>query len=123
VDFTPSARSFHDGMEGRSRIKKPNESEKHAPKLTANKWLNAASGTQHSNAARPRFTRVRVGPNEVDYIAEDVTIRHFTKPVRATQTPSVYKQFEIGDDVKARIFHHKPEALPANSLRQQKRDP
>ena len=110
-------------MEGGARIEKPNASEKRAPRATVNKWLNAASGTQYTNSARPRFARVRVGPNEVDYIAEDVTIRHFTKPVRATHTPSAYEQFEIGDDVTVRIFNHKPEVLPANSLRQQKRNP
>ena len=99
-------------MEGAARIMRSDASEKHAPKPTANKELNEASGTQHTNATRPRFTKVRVGPTEVDYITEDVTIRRFTRPVPPSRARSVYKQFDVGNDVTVRIFSHKAENSP-----------
>lgn len=57
-------------------------------------------------APSPAFKRVRVGPNEVDYIAEDVTIRHFTPvPARSRlQATNKYKEVQIGDDVTMRYF-------------------
>jgi hypothetical protein len=106
-------------MEGESRIMRSKAADKHASKPTANKPLHEASGTQYTNADRPRFTEVRVGPNEVDYIADDVTIRRFTRPVPTSHARSIYKQFDVGDDVTVSIFKHKPE----NSLRQEQRDP
>jgi hypothetical protein len=110
-------------MEGESEMMRSKAAEKQVPKPTAAKWLNEASGTQYTNAARRGFTKVRVGPNEVDYIAEDVTIRHFKKPVPSSHASSVYKQFDIGDDVTVRIFNHKAPGLPANSLPQDRRYP
>lgn len=60
--------------------------------------------------ARPAFKRIRVDQKEVDYIAEDVTIRHFTdKP--ASQGMSVeYKQVNFGEDVTVRYFAPNPVA-------------
>jgi hypothetical protein len=110
-------------MEGESGIMRSKAAEKHAPKPTANKWLNEGSGTQYTNAAKPRFTKVQVGQNEVDYIADDVTIRHFTKLIPPSRTPAIYKQFDIGDDVTVRVFNHKTAGLPENSLRQGRRYP
>jgi hypothetical protein len=110
-------------MEGESGITRSKAAEKHASKPTANKWLNEGSGTQYTNAAKPRFTKVQVGPNEVDYIADDVTIRHFTKIIPPSRTPAIYKQFDIGDDVTVRVFNHKTAGLPENSLRQERRYP
>lgn len=57
------------------------------------------------------FRRVRVGQNEVDYIAEDVTIRHFTNPARL-QTPAWVKQVNFGKDVTVRYFGSKPPVAP-----------
>ncbi|MGA8222241.1 MAG: GAF domain-containing protein [Candidatus Acidiferrales bacterium] len=110
-------------MEGESGIMRSKAAEKHVPKPTAATWLNESSGTQYTNAARPRFTKVQVGPNEVDYISEDVTIRHFKKPEPSSHAPSAYKQFDIGADVTVRIFNHKAAGLPENNLPRERRDP
>ncbi len=76
--------------------------------------LSKPSGTHQTNEARPRFTRFQIGPNEVDYVAEDVTIRQFKKPVRSSHPPAVAKQFDIGDDVTVRTYKYKAEVLPEN---------
>jgi hypothetical protein len=110
-------------MEGGARIMRSVASEKHAPKPTANKELNEASGTKYTNATRSQYKTVQVGPNEVDYLADDVTIRHFTKPVPPSRARSIYKQFDIGDDVTVRVFNHKAAGLPENRLRQERRYP
>jgi len=50
------------------------------------------------------FRRIRVGPNEVDYISEDVTIRQFeTRPAKP-RIRSVVKEVKFGDDVTMRYF-------------------
>ena len=57
------------------------------------------------------FRRVRVGQNEIDYIADDVTIRHFTNPARP-QMALGEKQVNFGNDVTVRYFGSKPTAVP-----------
>jgi len=76
---------------------------------------NTPSGTRQQNAARPRFSRVQVGPNEVDYVADDVTIRQFKKPVLFSYPRSVDEQFDIGDDVTVHTYKYKAEVLPESS--------
>jgi hypothetical protein len=67
----------------------------------------AATGTPG-----PEFKRVRVGPNEVDYVAEDVTIRHFTPTLARPQTRLAYKEVHFGPDVTIRYFASNPEVAP-----------
>lgn len=86
--------------------------------------MNAYSGRQHvSSASTPlagsrsgnvrntlgkrslggAFKRVRVGQDEIDYIADDVTIRefkHHAAPLRA----GLNQEFHIGDDVTVRLL-------------------
>jgi hypothetical protein len=55
------------------------------------------------------FRRIQVAPNEVDYVAEDVTIRTFRPTSKARRVRSGNKQVNIGDDVTIRYFaRHKP---------------
>jgi hypothetical protein len=54
------------------------------------------------------FRRVRVGRNEVDYVAADVTIRHFVTKSASPRTRAGYKQVNIGNDVTVRYFPPKP---------------
>ncbi|MFZ0863928.1 MAG: GAF domain-containing protein [Candidatus Sulfotelmatobacter sp.] len=63
-------------------------------------------GTAH---ARTALRRVRVGPNEVDYIGEDVTVRTFTdrSPAKRTRVPA-HRIAHIGDDVTVRYFTPSP---------------
>lgn len=51
--------------------------------------------------------RMHAGPNEIDYIADDVTVRKFT---HASPTPRIQagNQVKIGDDVTVRYFAYKP---------------
>jgi len=65
------------------------------------------------NPARPRFQRVQVGKNEVDYINEDVTVRYFTHPTRPQRKPLVNgRVVYIGDDVTVRYFAATPAVMP-----------
>ena len=54
------------------------------------------------------FRRVRISQNEVDYIAEDVTIRHFTSKPARTQMRVGEKRVNFGEDVTVRYFVSKP---------------
>jgi len=72
----------------------------------------ASGRTASASRARFPFKRVRVGPHEVDYIAEGVKIRHFTIRAAAPHAPALNKQFDIGDDVTVRIFTDAPAIAP-----------
>ena len=62
------------------------------------------NGRRDSSTGLPGFRRVQVSPNEVDYLAEDVTVRHFT--VSSAQPPirSGVREVNFGDDVTVRYF-------------------
>jgi signal transduction histidine kinase len=62
-----------------------------------------SAGT-NAKAPSPAFRRVQFGPNEVDYVAEDVTVRHFINRPKGTRTRSVWKQVAFGNDVTVRYF-------------------
>jgi hypothetical protein len=79
--------------------------------LPANHTLRprtASSRTEDIKGKRYAFRRVRVGQNEVDYIAEDVTIRQFTPKTKYTQGSNRNEPVNIGDDVTVRYFAYKP---------------
>jgi putative methionine-R-sulfoxide reductase with GAF domain len=72
----------------------------------------AMGGTErHQGVSRSAFKRVRVGPNEIDYIAEDVTIRRFTQEPAPLQMRPRNKQIHIGEDVTVRYFEYTPAVL------------
>ena len=55
------------------------------------------------------FRRVRIGPDEVDYISADVTIRHFeARPAKPQIRKGVGKEISFGDDVTVRYFANTP---------------
>jgi hypothetical protein len=103
-------------MEGSVRSNAPSQILKPSARIFPPKrasHLQAAAGArEYTSKARSPFKRVRVGPKEVDYIAEDVTIRHFTTKAAVSHAPAVYKQFDIGDDVTVRIFTRGPAVAP-----------
>jgi hypothetical protein len=69
-----------------------------------------AIGTTETTGALSGFKRVRVRPQEVDYVAEDVTMRTFlpkTEPQRKERS-SGGREVNIGDDVTIRYFADKP---------------
>ncbi len=112
---------------GPSALQRPNAIEQQAPSLPAkavlvkgtSKLQTSPVPVEQARSARSARKRVRVGANEVEYIGEDVTVRHFTpKPapyrVRAGENKVAY----IGEDVTVRHFTPKPAAaLPAQSVR------
>lgn len=69
-----------------------------------------AGRTGEAKAPRSAFRQVRVGPNEIDYVADDVTIRSFI-PKTSPATKGRYKQVDIGKDVTVRYFGTKPAAV------------
>jgi hypothetical protein len=54
--------------------------------------------------ALPEFRRIQVGTNEVDYVAEDVTVRIFTPSPKPRAVPGGRKQANIGEDVTVHYF-------------------
>jgi hypothetical protein len=71
-----------------------------------------ASGTErHEGVSRSAFKRVRIGQNEIDYIAEDVTVRRFIPEPAPLQMRRGNRQINIGRDVTVRYFEYKPAVL------------
>jgi hypothetical protein len=66
-----------------------------------------SSRIEDSKGKRSAFRPVRLGQNEVNYIAEDVTIRQFTPKTKYTQGSKRNEQVNIGDDVTVRYFTYK----------------
>jgi hypothetical protein len=79
---------------------------------------HAAGGAEEAKSPSSAFKRVRVGPNEIDYIAEGVTIRHFTTKPALPRVRGGYKEVHIGEDVTVRYFASK---LSQARLRQPQR--
>jgi hypothetical protein len=86
------------------------ESGKGTPTLQPAPVLAKPAGT-----GRTSLRRVRIGENEVDYIGDDVTVRHFTpkpKPPRRRVRVQASEVAYIGDDVTVRYFKPKAAAVP-----------
>jgi hypothetical protein len=75
-----------------------------SPGSPIDRLQRATHGLKDTIAPSPAFRRVRVGPDEVDYIAEDVTIRNFTNIPPGHQARSKLKEVNIGQDVTVRYF-------------------
>jgi hypothetical protein len=72
--------------------------------------------TRQSRHAGPALKQVRKGPNEVDYVADDVTMRVFThKPAAKRNRPANARVAEFGDDVTVRYFAPSPPSTKAAS--------
>ena len=75
-------------------------------------------GDQTKQTATPLhgFRRVRVGPNEVDYVSDDVTIRTFEPMHTKPQVRAGAKEVNFGNDVTVRYFAKLPTASPSASV-------
>ena len=71
------------------------------------KAQTAAGEAEEAKSPSSAFKRVRVGPNEIDYIAGDVTIRHFRTKPALPRVRGGYKEAHIGADVTVRYFASK----------------
>ncbi len=80
-----------------------------APPDGPSRGRTIAHGKAPTDAPNSAFKRIWVGPNEVDYVAEDVTVRHFTttKPTRP-QVRDGYREVQFGKDVTVRYFAARP---------------
>jgi putative methionine-R-sulfoxide reductase with GAF domain len=83
--------------------------------------VNKVSGLQTSaipveerkKAEQSTLQRVRAGDDEIDYISEDVTVRHFIpKPALRRERVGNYEVDYISEDVTVRRFSPKPAVLP-----------
>ena len=86
--------------------------------LPESKPSNSRTQTSRAEDAKTGFSgfrRKRVGQNEVDYVAEDVTIRLFTPNAAPVRVPHVSRQVHIGRDVTVRYFEYEP--VPASHTR------
>jgi hypothetical protein len=81
---------------------------KPSPSHSASNAPPAVGGRGKAKAPSSAFMRAQVGPNEVDYIAEDVTIRRFTPKPTPPRVGDRYKEVHIGGDVTVRYFASKP---------------
>ena len=74
------------------------------------KRLAVANPTEPARATAIRTPRwVRVGSNELDYVAEDVTVRHFTRAPAPPHLQTAHSRVKtIGDDVTVRYFGSAP---------------
>ena len=62
---------------------------------------------------------MRVGQHEVDYLADDVTVRHFTDQPAAPRLNNASQQVNFGDDVTVSYFAPKrlaPQTRPVAAL-------
>jgi hypothetical protein len=73
----------------------------------ASKMQTATNEGEEAQCPSPAFKRIRGRPNEIDYIAEDVTIRHFTAKPPLPRVRGGHKEFHIGEDVTVRYFASK----------------
>lgn len=82
-----------------------------APVSTADQQMNALpalkphTSTTEAGAPATAFKRVWAGKDEVDYISDDVTIRHFRQLPAPKKTSAWSKQVNIGKDVTVRYFN------------------
>jgi hypothetical protein len=81
--------------------------------LAGMKEEQPGNGAKQTTAKISAFRRVRIGLNEVDYLAEDVTIRTFTAKAMSRRVRDFEKELRIGDDVTVRYFA--PSAVPVSS--------
>lgn len=85
-----------------------------APRLVVSEGAaSLTDGLTEAVAPSERFKRVQIGPDEVDYVSEDVTIRHFDirhfemRPAK-TKMLSDAKEVDFGEDVTVRYFDGTP---------------
>jgi hypothetical protein len=78
---------------------------------TKNETDSQGGGRSEDARRGTAFKRVWINANEVDYIAEGVTIKQFTTASPKPPIRSGIKEVEFGDDVTVRYFAN---ATPVN---------
>jgi hypothetical protein len=105
-DRRPASPAGTPSLQGSNTVQKqiPFIPAKPAPSNRASKAQTAAGVPEDAKSPSSAFKRVRVGPNEIDYIAEDVTMRHFTTKPALLRVRGGYKEVNIGEDVTVRAL-------------------
>jgi hypothetical protein len=80
---------------------------KSAPSNRASKAQTAINDGEEAHCPSPAFKRIRGRPNEIDYTAEDLTIRRFTAIPPLPRVRDGHQEFHIGEDVTVRYFASK----------------
>jgi hypothetical protein len=73
--------------------------------------LQPSALEQERKEERNRPKRVRIGDYEVDYVSDDVTVRHFVPTPVRHQRVGDYEVDYISDDVTVRHLSPKPAVL------------
>jgi hypothetical protein len=79
-------------------------SAKPVPVSATSQSATVSGAAYPKKASRSAFKRVRVGENEIDYVADDVTVRHFIPSHSQQRVHAGYNQVEFGKDVTVRYF-------------------
>ena len=82
------------------------------PTVAGNRAWKKTHRRHPRNSAHSAFRRKRVGQDEVDYVANDVTIRLFTPGSTPTRVAHSPRQRHIGKDVTVRNFGSQPARGP-----------
>jgi hypothetical protein len=111
---------------GSSTVQKSNAIEQHAPSVPAKRALSSSTSSSQTTpdlkekareTARTLPRWVRVGSNELDYVAQDVTVRYFTPKPLPQPALSRNKQVRyISEDVTVRYFTPKQTAEPSHLI-------
>ena len=76
---------------------------------------SASVSVKEQRRARTKIRRVRAGQSEVDYIGDDVTVRHFSyKAAPQRRAVGASRVTYIGEDVTVRYFTPKPPVKSAS---------
>jgi hypothetical protein len=101
-------RSANRGSAGLTSV--ATQSQPAAKPLTVDQEPKLVTHEPQQNAVpKQGFKRVRVGPNEVDYVTDDVTIRNFETRHPKREARKNVKEKTFGDDVTVRYFADAPQ--------------
>jgi putative methionine-R-sulfoxide reductase with GAF domain len=94
----------------------PGKSVSPDPQASLNPHASSDPSSGELKRAGAGLKQVRKGPTEVDYVADDVTMRVFThKPAAKRGRPANTRVAEFGDDVTVRYFAPSPPSTKAAS--------
>jgi hypothetical protein len=111
---------------GSSTVQKSNAIEQHAPSVPAKRVLSSSTSSSQTTPGLKKEARetastlprwVRVGNNELDYVAQDVTVRYFTpKPLLQPVLSRNMQVRYISEDVTVRYFTPKHTSAPSHLI-------
>jgi hypothetical protein len=110
-DLPPASTRTASVTQESNRIERPLSSDSAKPSASPEARRPTASVPTEQARTTPRTTPrwVRVSSNELDYVAEDVTVRYFNRPPQQPRPQVSHAHVKtIGDDVTVRYFGSEP---------------